>query len=71
MNFVNEIVRFVQGNCICLTDAAYLLVHWPMKCPFLEVSPMFLQQRTSLRYRSLNQTIKQSIYLFDHEEVQI
>ena len=28
MNFVNEIVRFVQGNRICLTDAAYLLVKW-------------------------------------------
>ena len=26
MNFVNEIVRFVQGNRVCLTDAAYLLV---------------------------------------------
>jgi len=28
MNFVNEIVRFVQGNRICLTDAAYLLAKW-------------------------------------------
>ena len=28
MNFVNEIVRFVQGNRVCLTDAAYLLVEW-------------------------------------------
>ena len=34
-----------------------------MKCPLLEVSPMFLQRRTSLRYRSLNQTItSQHIY---------
>jgi len=26
MNFVNEIVSCVQGNRVCLTDAAYLLV---------------------------------------------
>ena len=28
MNCVNEIFRFVQGNRVCLTDAAYLLVEW-------------------------------------------
>ena len=63
MNCMFEIFRFVQGNRVCLMALSTYL------CPVLEVSHMFLQWRTSLRYRSLNKTIKHSINLF--EKVQI
>ena len=41
-----------------------------MKCPLLEVSPMFLQRRTSLRYRSISKfesnhkTVNIYIYIY-------
>jgi len=43
MNFVNEIVSCVQGNRVCLTDAAYLLVEWSVL--FWKFLPCFSSDR--------------------------